>query len=200
MTIVQNRVTNKINYQTNFTDFPIIVEYCRCIKEYGKVKSLDVNKICGERRNKISNWQGTTDSHAKVTLLQYGLIKLVDDDYYVISDIGNEFLSLFDEENKIKVKRDKFLNVILKLLCVWYQCGNGFDIHPGQLLLKLLIDKDLGGTISDQDFACVCNDTSNQRDEQYEEIKTKLIKFRNVKRYFTRNELKKNIYITYKLC
>ena len=100
MTIIQNRVKNKINYQTNFTDFPIIVEYCRQIKKYGKVKSGDVNKVCGEKRAEISNWQASkSDSHAKITLLQYGLIELVDYDYYSLSKIGEEFVNLFDDEN-----------------------------------------------------------------------------------------------------
>lgn len=192
MTIIQNRVKNKINYQTNFTDFPIIVEYCRQMKKYGKVSSGDVNKICGKKRSEISNWQASkSDSHAKITLLQYGLIELVDYDYYSISEIGEEFINLFDTSNQVIADRNTFLNVMLKMLCAWYQFGNGFDIHPGRLLLKLLIDKDIHGYISDQDFACVCNDVTNTNDSQYEEIKEKIINFRNVKKYYTRNELKK---------
>lgn len=192
MTIIQNRVKNKINYQTNFTDFPIIVEYCRQIKKYGKVKSGDVNKVCGEKRAEISNWQASkSDSHAKITLLQYGLIELVDYDYYSLSKIGEEFVNLFDDENQVIADREIFLNVMLKMMCAWYQSGNGFDIHPGRLLLRLLVDEDIHGYISDQDFACICNDVTNTNDNQYEDIKEKLINFRNVKKYFTRNELKK---------
>jgi len=192
MTIIQNRVKNKINYQTNFTDFPIIVEYCRHIKNNGKVKSGDVNKICGEKRAEISNWQASkSDSHAKITLLQYGLIELIDADFYQISELGIDFIKLFDSNNQIIAERNEFLDVMLRMLCIWYQCGNGFDIHPGRLLLRLLIDEDLHGYISDQDFACICNDTSNTNDNQYYEIKEKIINFRNVKKYYTRNELKK---------
>jgi len=103
MTIIQNRVKNKINYQTNFTDFPIIVEYCRHIKNNGKVKSGDVNKICGEKRAEISNWQASkSDSHAKITLLQYGLIELIDADFYQISELGIDFIKLFDSNNNYK--------------------------------------------------------------------------------------------------
>lgn len=192
MTIKQNRVKNKINYQTNFTDFPIIVEYCKEIKKYKKVKSDNVNKICGKRRAEIANWQASkSDTHAKITLLQYGLIELIDYDYYSLSKIGQEFIDLFDDNNKIIAERNLFLDVMLKMLCSWYQAGNGFDIHPGRLLLKLLIDEDIHGYISDQDFACICNDVTNTNDNQYEEIKEKLINFRNKKKYFSRNELKK---------
>ena len=71
-------------------------------RKYKKVKSDNVNKICGKRRAEIANWQASkSDTHAKITLLQYGLIELIDYDYYSLSKIGQEFIDLFDDNNKI---------------------------------------------------------------------------------------------------
>lgn len=36
--IIQNRVNDKINYQTSFTDFTTFVEYCRYLKNRSSSK------------------------------------------------------------------------------------------------------------------------------------------------------------------
>ena len=73
--IVQNRVYDKINYQTSFTDFKIFHLYCKTFRNKEAIRSADVNKVLGMARKAINTWKNDNDSHAKVTLLQYKLIE-----------------------------------------------------------------------------------------------------------------------------
>ena len=93
--IIQNRVNDKINYQTSFTDFTTFVEYCRYLKKIGPVASQKVNKVCGKRRSEFTpSWKNDkSDSHAKISLLQYGLIEVNEQNYYVVSEIGDRFIA-----------------------------------------------------------------------------------------------------------
>lgn len=191
--IKQNRVNNKINYQTSFTDFTTFVEYCRYLQKLGPIKSKEVNKVCGKRRAEItSSWKNNnTDSHAKISLLQYGLIEMDDQNCYIVSETGNRFIELFDNENNLIADRENFLNVVFDMICNWHQFGNGFDIHPGKMILKLMLEPELHGYFTDQDLACICNDTTNMKDDQYEEIKFKVIKFRESGKIYTTEQKKK---------
>lgn len=191
--IIQNRVNDKINYQTSFTDFTTFVEYCRYLKTLGPVASAEVNKVCGKRRSEFTpSWRNDkSDSHAKISLLQYGLIELDNNQCYVVSEMGNRFIALFDEENNIVASREEFLDVTLDMMCLWHQFGNGFDIHPGQMIIRLMLEPELHGYFTDQDLACICNDTSNRNDNQYEMIKEKVLAFRESGVIYTREEKKK---------
>lgn len=191
--IIQNRVNDKINYQTSFTDFTTFVEYCRYLKKIGPVASQKVNKVCGKRRSEFTpSWKNDkSDSHAKISLLQYGLIELNEQNYYVVSEIGDRFIALFDDDNNLVADREEFLNVTFDMICIWHQEGNGFDIHPGKMIIRLMLEPELHGYFTDQDLACICNDTDNRLDSQYEEIKEKVIAFRESGVIYTREEKKK---------
>lgn len=191
--IIQNRVHNKINYQTSFTDFNTFVEYCRYLKSLGPVESVNVNKVCGKRRSEFTpSWKNDkSDSHAKISLLQYGLIEEDSTGCYIVSEIGDKFINLFNEKNEIVVSREEFLEVAFEMIDAWHQYGNGFDIHPGRMILKLMIEPELHGYFTDQDLACICNDIMNKNDNQYDEIKQKVIAFRASGKIFTREEKKK---------
>ena len=116
--IIQNRVNDKINYQTSFTDFTTFVEYCRYLKKIGPVASQKVNKVCGKRRSEFTpSWKNDkSDSHAKISLLQYGLIELNEQNYYVVSEIGDRFIALFDDDNNLVADREEFLNVTFDMI------------------------------------------------------------------------------------
>ena len=191
--IIQNRVHNKINYQTSFTDFNTYVEYCRFIRDIGPVDSNKVNKVCGKKRAEFTpSWKNDkSDSHAKISLLQYGLIKDNGLNQYVISELGLRFIQLFDDDNNIVVPREQMLEVAFDMMNIWHQQGNGFDIHPGRMILKLMLEPELHGYFTDQDLASICNDVNNKTDEQYDEIKQKVINFRSSGKIFTREEKKK---------
>lgn len=132
-----------------------------------------------------------SDSHAKISLLQYGLIELNEQNYYVVSEIGDRFIALFDDDNNLVADREEFLNVTFDMICIWHQEGNGFDIHPGKMIIRLMLEPELHGYFTDQDLACICNDTDNRLDSQYEEIKEKVIAFRESGVIYTREEKKK---------
>lgn len=191
--IIQNRVNDKINYQTSFTDFTTFVEYCRYIKKIGPTESSQVNKVLGKRRSEFTpSWKNDkSDSHAKISLLQYNLIELDSHGKYVISPLGEKFIALFNNDNEIIVDTDEAFEVFFEMINSWHQEGNGFDIHPGRMILQLMLEPDLHGFFTDQDFACICNNVDNRLDSQYEDIKKQVIDFRESGKVYTREEKKK---------
>lgn len=191
--IIQNRVNDKINYQTSFTDFATFVEYCRYIKKIGPTESSQVNKVLGKRRSEFTpSWKNDkSDSHAKISLLQYKLIMLDNHEKYVISPLGEKFISLFNDANEIIAEKEEAFEVFFEMINAWHQEGNGFDIHPGRMILKLMFEPELHGYFTDQDLACICNNTDNRLDEQYDQIKEQVIAFRESGKVYTREEKKK---------
>lgn len=191
--IIQNRVYDKINYQTSFTDFVTFVEYCRCLKSLGPIESEMVNKILGKRRSEFTpSWKNdNSDSHAKISLLQYSLIELDNHGKYVVSDLGDRFISLFNDDNEIIADQETAFNVFFDMIDSWYQNEGEFDIHPGRMILKLMLEPELHGYFTDQDLAHICNNTENRLDSQYDDIKRQIIEFRESGILYTRDEKKK---------
>ena len=189
--IVQNRVYNKINYQTSFTDFRIFHLYCKTFREHGAIRSSSVNGVLGTARKAINTWNNDNDSHAKVTLLQYCLIEESAGDTYVLSPLGHRFLSLFDEVGEMVASREIANEVLFDMIAAWHQKDETFNIHPGQLLLKLLLQPELHFYLTDQDVACIFNNTNNTQDNQYADIVKQVLEFRDSGVVYTKSELKK---------
>ena len=189
--IVQNRVYNKINYQTSFTDFRIFHLYCKTFRDRGSIRSSSVNGVLGTARKAINTWNNDNDSHAKVTLLQYCLIEETAGDVYVLSALGHRFLSLFDENGDMVASREHANEVLFDMIAAWHQNDESFDIHPGQVLLKLLLQPELHFYLTDQDVACIFNNTNNTQDSQYADIVKQILEFRDSGVVYTKSELKK---------
>ena len=189
--IIQHRVKNKINYQTSFTDFRIFHLYCKTFRENGAIKSLDVNNVLGTARKAFNTWNNEHDSHAKVTLLQYRLIEECAGDVYVLSALGNRFLDLFDAEGNFIVDRSVVNEVLFDMIAAWHQKDDVFDVHPGKLILRLLLQPELHGYITDQDIACIFNNTTNTQDSQYSDFVRQILEFRDSGVVYTKSELKK---------
>jgi len=189
--IIQDRVRDKINYQTSFTDFKIFYLYCKTFEKYGYLKENEINLTLGQERKKAGSWDNDNDSHARITLLQYKLIGIIRGDLYALTSIGKAFIGLFDSEGKLTDDLDKIYNVCFDMLVAWHQNNDDFDIHPGLLLLKLLLQPELHGYITDHDVACIFNNRSNKRDDQFADIVKQVIVFRDSGKVYTKSELKK---------
>ena len=189
--IVQNRVYDKINYQTSFTDFKIFHLYCKTFRNKEAIRSADVNKVLGMARKAINTWKNDNDSHAKVTLLQYKLIEEKAGGIYTLSPLGSRFLELFDDDGELIADRAAANEVLFDMIAAWHQKDETFDIHPGQILLRLLLQPELHYYITDQDVACVFNNTNNTNDDQYADIVKQILEFRDSGTIYTKSELKK---------
>lgn len=185
-----NRVYNKINYETSFTDLSVFLAFAKFVKEKGEIEKRESSRLFGQKRAEIGTWNSPNDTHARPSLYQYCLIEDIDDDKFKISRLGERFINVFDENGDFK-SLDEAVNVIFDMLISWHDVKEEKNIHPGVLILKLMIDPDLGGYFTDQDFAHICNDTDNKNDSQYDEIKGKILAFRTSGRIYTRNEMKK---------
>lgn len=189
--IVQNRVYNKINYQTSFTDFRIFHLYCKTFQLRGAIKSNEVNSVLGTARKAINTWNNNNDSHAKVTLLQYCLIEESSGGMYVLSELGSRFLNLFNDDGELSANREVVNEVLFDMIAAWHQKDDEFDIHPGRLLLKLLLQPELHFYLTDQDVACIFNNTNNTKDAQYSDCVKQILEFRDSGVVYTKSELKK---------
>ena len=189
--IIQNRQRNKIQFQTSFTDFPVYVIYCKEIKRLGSVKKSEINRILGSVRSKFnSGWKQNYDSHASISLLQYNLIKK-NGDVYVLDDLGERLVSMFDDENNLIGSRLNFIILTFDMIVSWHQFNDEYDIHPGLILLKLLLEPSLMGCITSQDVAHIFNNSENKKDSQYASFVDKIIKFRNSGTLYSKDDLKK---------
>lgn len=188
--IIQHRQQEKIQYQTSFTDFPVFVTYCKCIKQANGIKKKSINGVLGIARRKINpSWKQDYDSHACISLQQYNLIKLVDDKY-VLDDLGEKLVSLFDNGD-IPYSREEYLELTYKMIVSWHQNGNGYNIHPGLILLKLMLEPDLKGFITSQDIAHIFNNKETKNDSQYASFVDQIVSFRNSGKHYSKDELKK---------
>lgn len=189
--IIQQRVKDKIQFQTSFTDFPVFIIYCSCIYENTRVHKNDINRILGEaRKNHKDSWNNNYDSHAKITLMQYNLIK-EDGEYYILDELGYELLNLFDGDFKLIGSREEYLLLTYKMITLWHQKAKDFDVHPGKILLNLMIEPELHGYITSQDVAHIFNNTENRTDGQYGEMLQQIIVFRESGKFYTYEQLKK---------
>ncbi len=189
--IIQNRQRDKIQFQTSFTDFPVFVIYCKCIKECGSIHKNDINRVLGLARSKAnSGWQNTYDSHARISLSQYNLIKLVGDHYH-LDILGEQLASMFDDDARLTAPREDYIALTYQMITTWHQSNDDYDIHPGLLILKWMLEPQLNGFITSQDVAHIFNDAENKKDTQYLSFVDRIVEFRNSGTLYTKDELKK---------
>ena len=189
--IMQNRAIDKIQYQTSFTDFPVFVCYCKCIAKLKKIPAASINRVLGTERNKNGSWNQNYDSHARISLEQYNLIELDQNDNCVLTSIGQRLVSLFDDSANLIGTREEFMQLAYDMISSWIQDKNGFNIHPGLIILKLLTEQSLHGYVTSQDIAHIFNYAGNTLDSQYTDIINQIETFRNSGKFYTHEELKK---------
>lgn len=188
--IIQDRQKEKIQFQTSFTDFPVFILYCKCVKRKNGILKSDINRVLGTERNANGSWNQQYDSHACISLLQYKLIKLVGD-IYILDELGEFLVSLFDDDFNLIGTREQYIELTYKMMISWHQNIGNYDIHPGFIILKLMLEPNLHGFITSQDVAHIFNNSNNKTDSQYPEILNQIIEFRASGHLYKKEELKK---------
>lgn len=175
------RVYNKINLPTNTTDIQMFVKYLRAIDEKGIVAKNDEQalfadvKISGSRKD-VS--EPKRDTHTKQTLSLFGLIDILDDGAFSVSDLGKELIAYYNAPNNHS--EEKRVALMLKVFMRWVVNDDQFNryMHPGYLIVKLLCDEDLNYYFTNHEFANFVMNEKYISDSQYDEIKTDILAFR----------------------
>lgn len=195
---------DKIQLPTNTTDISTLVRYLKginkndgplnnntaqpiyqAVKATGKKSKSYVAKTEGEEADATP----AKDTHTTGTLGTYGLIKFIDNKKpanFVISELGLELISLYDDDGKPLVDEngnqkycdEEYTVMLLKVFSAWHETGRDRDIHPGRIILRLLCDSDLGLYLTEHDVAYFTSNPDFKSDDQYEEIKAYILEFR----------------------
>lgn len=173
---------DKIQLPTNSTDISTLVRYLKGIKEKEPLNNNTAQAAFQEvkaagKRKKAS---GKKDTHTAGTLSTYGLIRYLKgkSKNFVVSDIGCELINMYDDEGNPLRSNEEHTVMLLKVFASWHETKKGRDIHPGQIILKLLCDKDMGYYITEHDVAYFTSNPDFKYDNQYEEIKQYILDFR----------------------
>lgn len=178
----KKREYDKINFETNVTDPKTIWVLLNSVKEnepLNKDKARD-GIFAQAKRNIGMSVKKDKDTHGANVLKQYELIEYDGDDI-IVSELGEKFLSVY-ELNKSNIDmvvcKDEFNHIAFEMINSWHITKNNRSIHPGELLFRLMIDKDLDYYITDNEWAYITNNQNIVSDYQYEYIKSEIIKFR----------------------
>ena len=175
------RVHDKINYETNVVDPKTFAVLLNAVKKnqpltYKKGRDLvfpQARSAAGMQRDPTKK-----DTHASGTLEQYGLVIADENRTIKVSDLGYRFLDCFDEAYKIKVAADTYKTILLEMLFTWKETEHGRNIHPGRILFKLLLDKDLGNYTTNHEFAVWTSSEVSLSDRDYDKIKKLILDYR----------------------
>lgn len=175
------RNNNKINLPTNTTDIKMLAKYLKYIDSRGRVTKDVEQDVFAEVKIKESRKNVTNpkkDTHTKSTLKIFGLIDVADDESFSVSSLGKEVLNYY--QNKSSYNEEERIALMLKVLCRWEINDNyGRHIHPGFILMKLLCDPDLNYYITNHELSHFTMSPNFKFDEQYDEIKQCILKFRS---------------------
>lgn len=175
------RVHDKINYETNVVDPKTFAVLLKAVKDnqpltYEKGRDQIFPQA---RANAGMQWDPTkVDTHASGTLEQYGLVIPDENRTIKVSDLGYKFLSCFDSNFDVVVDSDTYKTVLLEMIFVWKEEEHGRSIHPGRILFKLLLDKDLNFYTTNNEFALWTSHPDSMRDRDYLKIKKLILDYR----------------------
>lgn len=199
------RITDKIQLPTNTTDISTLVRY---LKEIKKNEPLNNNtaqpfyQSVKEKGKKSKSYTATgsgtgsgstkkaKDTHTTGTLSTYGLIDFIDSKKtpnFVVSALGNELIEMYDDDgnplcDSTSGERlycdEEYTVMLLGIFSAWHETGNGRDIHPGRIILRLMCEEKLGFYLTEHDVAYFTSNPDFKTDDQYEEIKDYIIRFR----------------------
>lgn len=167
----------RINCPTSMTNPAAIAPLLDIINQHGSLKSTEARtKIFPKARAAISRWnEDKPDTHSEGHLYQYGLIEYVpgtDEEEFRLTFLGKRFLEIFEKkEGQINAdgtkEKDKYVcitglecaynAILIDCLLTWKLAINGKVLHPGLLLLKLMIDHRLSGFLFEKEWAYVCD-------------------------------------------
>lgn len=188
----------KINCPTSMTNPAAIAPLLDVINQYGSLKSTEArNSIFPKARAAISRWnEDKPDTHSEGQLFQYGLIEYVSgstEKEFSLSFLGKRFLEIFEKKDgqinaNGEKEKDKYVckagmdfaynAVLIDCLLTWKISIGENTLHPGLLLLKLMVDSRLDGYIFENEWAYVCNsDFADTLD--YESLVNEIVSYRD---------------------
>ena len=176
-----SRLHNKINLPTNTTDIKMFASYLKAIDEKGTVMQNDEQTLFADVKKTYSRKDVKApkrDTHTKQTLNQFGLIDIHDDGSFSVSPLGKEVQKFFDSpESHTEEQRTALM---LKVFLRWEIDDPQFNrhLHPGYLIVKLLCDSELEYYITNHELADFVMCEQFISDDQFEEIKRKILDFR----------------------
>lgn len=175
------RVHDKINYETNVVDpktFAVLLEAVRKNQPLSYVEGRDT-VFPNARAEAGMQWDPKkVDTHASNTLEQYNLVNATEDRTITVSDLGYKFLACFDESFNIKVNLNYYKTVLLEMIFSWVVLEHDRNIHPGRILFKLMLDSDIGGYHTSNEFALWTSDELSMTDLDYDKIKQLVLEYR----------------------
>ena len=189
----------RINCPTSMTNPAAIAALLDVINQHGSLNSAEAkNTIFPRARATISRWnESKPDTHSVGHLYQYGLTEYIpgtNEEEFKLSFLGKRFLEIFEKkEGKINAagekEKDKYVciegmecaynAVLIDCLLTWKLSIGGKVLHPGLLLLKLMVDHRLNGYIFEKEWAYVCDsDFADTLD--YESLVDELVEYREL--------------------
>lgn len=193
---------DKIQLPTNTTDISTLVRYLKGIKAAEPLNNNTAQivyqavKATGRKQTsysaKVAEAGGkipARDTHTTGTLATYGLIRYIDSNRpanFVVSDLGCELISLYDDSGKPITNDEgvqlysngKYTVMLLRVFSAWHETGRGRNIHPGKIMLQLMSDPELDYYITEHDVAYFTSNSEFKYDSQYDEIKKSILEFR----------------------
>lgn len=193
---------DKIQLPTNTTDISTLVRYLKGIRAAEPLNNNTAQivyqavKATGRKQTsysaKVAEAGGkipARDTHTTGTLATYGLIRYIDSNRpanFVVSDLGCELISLYDDSGKPITNDEgvqlysngKYTVMLLRVFSAWHETGRGRNIHPGKIMLQLMSDPELDYYITEHDVAYFTSNSEFKYDSQYDEIKKSILEFR----------------------
>lgn len=166
--MANTREHDKIALPTNTTHISTWCIYLKKIKSHEPIlrNSCECLLVNGKKnRSKLGD------------LERFGLLKIVDD-YVSVTDLGYELIDIFDENDECIVDEISKTAMMLRIFKSWHVTNKGRDIHPGSIIIDLLMDPLLEGYISDHEVAYFVSNKDFKFDNQYEEIRDYILAFR----------------------
>ena len=192
-------VPNQINLQTSFSKLSVLYYLLKVVKDNEPTTRTQTrNTLFPIARSKLKStttpWDPSkADTHARITLEEYGLIEYdsSDDEKFSVSKLGNDFLSSFnlilnpapgglvDPEISLIADQDEATYLIWRILCATRIVDGTYDIHPYRILMALLLRQELKGRITKREWAHFLVNTNYSRDEKLDFIESSLKCFRS---------------------
>ena len=166
--MANTREHDKIALPTNTTHISTWCIYLKKIRKHEPIlrNSCECLLVSGKKnRSKLGD------------LEKFGLLKIVND-YVSVTDLGLQLINVFDDNGVCTVDEITKTAMMLQIFKSWHVTNKGRDIHPGSIIIDLLMDPFMGGYISDHELAYFVSNKDFKFDNQYEEIRDYILEFR----------------------
>ena len=190
--------SNQINLQTSFSKLAVLYYLLKVVKDNEPTtRAQTKNTLFPVARSKLKStttpWDpNKADTHARITLEEYGLIEYdpSDSERFSVSELGNKFLSSFnlvlnqvaggliDPEIISVVDPDEATYLIWQILCATHIVDSTYDIHPYRILMALLLRQELNGYVTKREWAHFLVNTAYDCDAKLGDIAASLRDFR----------------------